>query len=81
MTTSITATVLFETREDRFLSVTGCGEFTSYYRCRFHARNAAMVAAGLLNRLHAARLNLEAISFELKLPMLVIPGAAPQLHP
>ncbi len=37
--------------------------------------------SGILNRLHPARFNLEAISFELKLPVLVIPGAAPQLHP
>jgi hypothetical protein len=31
--------------------------------------------------MHPARFNLEAISFELKLPVLVTPGAAPQLHP
>jgi hypothetical protein len=40
-----------------------------------------MVAAGILNRLHPARFNLEAVSFELKLPVLITPGAAPQLHP
>jgi hypothetical protein len=40
-----------------------------------------MVAAGNSESMHPARFSLEAISFELKLPVLVTPDAAPQLHP